>query len=171
MTDTHYFYKTINLVNGKFYYGVTNGNDPWYYGSGKALKDAIKKYGIKNFHRCNLKTFNTSEEAYLEEARVVTEKLVEDRQCYNMKIGGWGGVGQKKTEEHRKKISESVKKNYQDNPHTHITNGGRKPKYENLIELYDKHGKIECAKMLDEDPQNLYHQYRRAKKTLESKIL
>jgi len=34
------------------------------------LKDAIKKYGIKNFHRCNLKTFNTSEEAYLEEARV-----------------------------------------------------------------------------------------------------
>jgi len=166
----HYFYKTINLVNGKFYYGVTNGNDPWYYGSGKALKDAIKKHGIKNFHRCILKTFDTAEQAYLEEARVVTEELVENRQCYNMKVGGWGGVGQKKSIEHRKNISKSILKKYKDNPHSHITNGGRNPKYENLIELYEKHGKIECAEILGEDPQNLYHQYRRAKATHEKNI-
>ena len=161
----HYFYKTINLVNGKFYYGVTNGNDPWYYGSGKALKDAIKKHGIKNFHRCILKTFNTAEEAYQEEATVVTEKLVEDRQCYNMKVGGWGGVGQKKTEEHRKKISESVKKNYQDNLHTHITNGGR-PQLtptDELIHMFNTHGARKSAKLMNLTYNQFYGRYLRAK--------
>jgi len=170
MTDTHYFYKTTNMITDEFYYGVTNGNDPWYYGSGILLKRAIKKYGVENFRREDLKTFETSEEAYQEEARVVTEELVKDEQCYNIKVGGWGGVGQKKTSEHRKKIAESVKETWKDRSRVNA-NGGRKPKHENLIELYDKHGKIECAKMLGEDPQNLYHQYRRAKKTLESKIL
>lgn len=42
-------YKTTNIINGKYYIGVhktTNPNDS-YLGSGKAIKEAIKKYGKK----------------------------------------------------------------------------------------------------------------------------
>lgn len=44
-------YKTTNLINGKIYIGQDSNNNPSYYGSGKLLKDAIKKYGKKNFHK------------------------------------------------------------------------------------------------------------------------
>jgi hypothetical protein len=42
-------YKTTNLLNGKIYIGQDRNNNPNYYGSGKLLKLAIKKYGKENF--------------------------------------------------------------------------------------------------------------------------
>ena len=42
-------YRTTNLINQKFYVGKDTHNNPNYYGSGKRLKLAIKKYGIENF--------------------------------------------------------------------------------------------------------------------------
>lgn len=39
----YYFYKTTNLINGKFYYGSGSKED--YLGSGKALNNAIQKHG------------------------------------------------------------------------------------------------------------------------------
>jgi group I intron endonuclease len=42
-------YKTTNLINNKFYIGQDINNNPKYFGSGKLLKTAIKKYGIENF--------------------------------------------------------------------------------------------------------------------------
>lgn len=89
-------YKTTNLINGKYYIGVTNGNKLGYLGSGTALIEAIRNYGKTNFKREILETFETEKEAFKREAEFVTEELVEDRQCYNMKIGGKGGAGQKK---------------------------------------------------------------------------
>jgi group I intron endonuclease len=44
-------YKTTNLVNGKIYVGQDKNNNPYYYGSGKLLKAAVKKYGQKNFKK------------------------------------------------------------------------------------------------------------------------
>ena len=44
-------YKTTNLVNGKIYIGQDKNNNPNYYGSGKLLKLAIKKYGKQNFKK------------------------------------------------------------------------------------------------------------------------
>lgn len=42
-------YKTTNLENGKIYIGKDMHNDPLYLGSGKLLKQAIKKYGKEMF--------------------------------------------------------------------------------------------------------------------------
>lgn len=116
----HYVYKTINDINGKFYIGVHQSkdieNDP-YYGSGRNLKRAIKKYGKKNFHREILFEFDTSEEAYKKEIEIVNCDFLKeyDGQIYNISPGGYGGriyttppwLGKKHTEEEKRKISES----------------------------------------------------------------
>lgn len=42
-------YKTTNLINNKIYIGQSRKNNTNYYGSGKLIKNAIKKYGKDNF--------------------------------------------------------------------------------------------------------------------------
>ena len=87
-------YRTDNLANRKFYYGVhaTNKIEDGYLGSGKVLKKAISKYGKESFVRTNLEFFDTMEEAYRREAEIVTEELIKDPDCYNAKPGGLGGL-------------------------------------------------------------------------------
>lgn len=86
-------YKTVNLVNQKFYIGVHKTNDPHdnYLGSGKLLKAAIEKYGVENFTKEILLITDIAEEAYALERELVTQELVESISCYNLKIGGQGG--------------------------------------------------------------------------------
>lgn len=89
----HYFYKITNNLNNHFYYGVHNTNDleDGYMGSGKRLQIAYEKYGIENFTKEILKFFDTALEAFEYEEEVVNESLVNDDECYNLKIGGKGG--------------------------------------------------------------------------------
>jgi len=87
-------------------------------GSGKYIKNAIKKYGKENFKREILKFFNTFEEALDYEAKIVNDNVLNDPKCYNLKIGGKGGsakgrISPMKNKHHseitRKKISNSEK--------------------------------------------------------------
>jgi hypothetical protein len=91
----NYFYRIENLINGKFYFGV-HGTDilaDGYIGSGKRLKYAIRKYGIENFKKEILEFFDKYQEALDYEAEIVNEDLVLDPNCYNLKKGGRGGLG------------------------------------------------------------------------------
>jgi len=38
-------YLITNLINNKKYVGIDTKNNKYYYGSGKAMKLALKKYG------------------------------------------------------------------------------------------------------------------------------
>ena len=89
-----YFYKVINLVNGKFYYGIhrTNRLDDGYLGSGTALKYAFRKYGKENFRKVIFNFFDSDEELVDFEERVVTEGLVDSRRCYNLVRGGRNNI-------------------------------------------------------------------------------
>lgn len=92
MQKYHYFYKITNLLNGHFYYGVHNTNNinDGYMGSGKRLHYAYKKYGMENFEKEILKYFDSAIEAYQYEADYITEEMVIDPNCYNLKFGGDG---------------------------------------------------------------------------------
>lgn len=86
-------YKTVNLVNNNFYFGVhtTDNLEDGYLGSGTLLKCAIAKHGVDNFKRQIIKFHDNEMDAYLHEKKIVTEALVSNRRCYNIAIGGQGG--------------------------------------------------------------------------------
>lgn len=90
---TYIVYRTTNLVNGKYYIGKHKCQSPndGYLGSGTLLKQAIKKHGRGSFRREILHQCDTEEQAYQLEQQIVTESLMNDPQCYNMRTGGDGG--------------------------------------------------------------------------------
>jgi len=89
----YYMYQIKNKVNDKIYVGVhktSNMNDS-YMGSGKVIGAAINKYGIENFEKTVLETFESSEEMFKREKEVVTEDFLSRDDVYNLRRGGSGG--------------------------------------------------------------------------------
>ena len=109
----HSVYKTINLINQKYYIGKHSSENPNddYLGSGTALQRAIKKHGLEHFKKEVLFLYESEAEAYNKE-REILEELdgVKDPLCYNLCYGGVGfWKGSTHSAESRKKISESNK--------------------------------------------------------------
>lgn len=92
----HYtVYKTTCKKSGKIYIGkhqTKNLNDG-YFGSGKLLGYALKKYGRDNFEKELLYVFSTEEEMNCKEAELVTEEFCAREDTYNLCPGGKGGWG------------------------------------------------------------------------------
>jgi len=86
-------YKTTNKINGKIYIGihVTDNIHDGYMGSGTYLFRAIKKYGIENFEKEILKTFESREEMLVWETETVNSDFVDRDDTYNISNGGYGG--------------------------------------------------------------------------------
>jgi group I intron endonuclease len=105
-------YKITNIETGKFYIGkhqTENPNDD-YFGSGKAIVNAIKLYGKDKFVKEVLYIFSTSKEMDDKEREIITEELVNSPECYNIGIGGEGGPqfkGKTHSAETKAKISAS----------------------------------------------------------------
>ena len=87
-----HIYKITNDINGKFYYGVHNGNDTLNYeGTSTILKkSAYKKHGKENFTKEILMWFNTEKEAYEYEGVIVNQAMIDNPMCYNLQTGGLG---------------------------------------------------------------------------------
>ena len=89
-----FLYKVTNKINDKIYIGVHVGDEnDSYLGSGKAIKNAIQKYGIDSFTREIVQTFSTEEEAYAAESAIVDKEFVLRDDTYNLMPGGKGGWG------------------------------------------------------------------------------
>jgi hypothetical protein len=87
-----YIYKITNTINGRWYIGKTNGQDPNYKGSGKLLKQAYTKYGQENFVKEVLETCTTEQELNLREQHWIQESdALSDPLSYNLAKGGSGG--------------------------------------------------------------------------------
>lgn len=105
----HFVYKTTNTVTGKSYIGAhsTTELDDNYLGSGKQIKDSIKKYGKQVFIREILEYFGTRGEAFAREAEMVTDDFIKESNNYNMCPGGLGSTI--KTDEFKQKVSAKLK--------------------------------------------------------------
>jgi group I intron endonuclease len=115
-----FIYLTTNKINGKKYIGMCkNSHEKLYLGSGKILKESIKKYGKENFERIVLQECDTFEELSLaEEYWIKKYNAVEDDTFYNLTSGGFGGNSDylkeywsKFTEEERKVCRNWIKRN------------------------------------------------------------
>lgn len=107
-------YKTTNLINGKFYIGQHKHENDNYLGSGLILKQAINKYGRKNFKREILESGITSQKVLDEREIFWIDHFdaVNSPNAYNIATGGLGGAGiepYERTEDIRKSISEANK--------------------------------------------------------------
>ena len=162
----YHIYQTTNQINHKYYIGVTNGLKPGYLGSGTALLRAIKEHGKHNFRREILETYDTEAEAFKREAEIVNEAFVKDRNTYNMKVGGFGGVGQSKSDEHRRNISKSIKALYQQGKYNgRDPMGGRPPAMDKtfLYDMVSQYGFKGAAEKLDLSYQQVKNRYYRAR--------
>lgn len=105
----YFVYKTICIPTGKYYIGVHSERrkSDGYIGCGicsngtalslkrkgvkSAFIDSVIKYGYDNFKREILQEFNSIQEAYIYEEKLVTKEVISTKDCLNIKIGGIGG--------------------------------------------------------------------------------
>lgn len=111
----HYIYKiTRNDASSKFYIGMhsTDNLNDGYFGSGKLLWLSIKKYG-RDLHTKEILEFLPSRSLLKErEKELVNQELLDNPQCMNLQIGGYGGnlkKGYKWSDEAKQKLSETRK--------------------------------------------------------------
>lgn len=106
-------YKITNTLNGKYYIGKHQTDDPMdnYIGSGKAIQNAIKIHGRDAFVKEVLFDFDTEHEMNCKEKELITEEVVKDPMSYNIGIGGEGGPhfkGKKHSKESLEKMRQRM---------------------------------------------------------------
>lgn len=109
-----YIYLIKNNINDKIYIGKRCGrpvDSPNYFGSGKAIKRAIKKYNKSSFSKIILQQIKNGD--LNERERYWIEKYHSNTAAigYNLTEGGDGGalfIGKKHTEQTKQKIRKSV---------------------------------------------------------------
>ena len=94
----HFIYLTYHKETYKFYLGkhTTDTLNDGYKGSGLHFRQALKKQGSESFLHVRLLFVSTEEEAFKQEACLVTEEVIKKYReqldvCYNLKAGGLGG--------------------------------------------------------------------------------
>lgn len=126
----HFLYETTCFVNGKSYIGVHSTNDlnDGYIGCGvynqydadyisrsgqkSPFCFAVSKHGYFAFNRRIVKFFNSSEEAYEFENKIVDKSFAHSKDNYNATIGGVGGGMVSYSEDQEKKVIELYKLNH-----------------------------------------------------------
>ena len=102
-------YLTKNKVNNRKYIGVDSNNNINYYGSGKIIKLALKKYGVENFTKeileenCDINYLFEREKYYLAKYNAINSK-----EFYNLAEGGKGGAGTLYSDESKERHRENV---------------------------------------------------------------
>jgi len=87
-----FIYKTTNTVNGKQYIGLCTRDDKNYLGSGRLIKDAIRKYGKDNFTREILEECDDFDTLCEREIYWINKyDAVNNDNFYNLSYGGSAG--------------------------------------------------------------------------------
>ena len=112
----HYLYKVERLDTKEYYIGIRSCDvdpiDDNYWGSGIRITATIKKHGKDKFIRIILAVFDTRKEVSLAESNMVTEEMLTDILCLNLKTGGEYETGVAYSDSVKDKISVSLKSFY-----------------------------------------------------------
>lgn len=110
----HFLYKTINLLNQKFYIGIhsTSNLKDGYLGSGTKLRRSIRKYVKENFKLEILEFYDSRELLIKREQELVNEALLKNPMCMNLKPGGSGGFTSDAAKNGRKKTDKFLENKY-----------------------------------------------------------
>ena len=110
-----FVYITTNMVSGMLYIGQTHYSDRMrsdYFGSGKAITRAIRKYGKSAFKReIIFEAFTKDDLDWAETFFIVEHDAVKSRKFYNISPGGrasLGFTGKKHSPERNKSLSEKM---------------------------------------------------------------
>tara|TARA_Y100000034_G_scaffold135973_1_gene210069 strand:- start:6186 stop:6764 length:579 start_codon:yes stop_codon:yes gene_type:complete len=117
----HYIYKITNTFNEKEYVGRRSTSkyflpeeDYKYMGSGIVIKQAMKKYGKENFKKEIISVHKNKETLIKEEEKIVNRKYVDNKNTYNLRLGGPGALPGKDNhfygKKHSKKSIEIMRK-------------------------------------------------------------
>ena len=89
----HYIYKTICLITKRYYIGMHSTNDleDGYLGSGKRLRNSIRKYSKENHIKEILEYLPNRKLLIEREFEIVNNELIQDELCMNLMCGGTGG--------------------------------------------------------------------------------
>lgn len=120
-----YIYEIKNLVNGKTYIGqhtLRKGRTfetDIYYGSGKLINAAQRKYGLENFEKTIIISgFFTKEQINRFEKCIIASQKLIGKAEYNLASGGDGGDLSKFIDYHsdsyKKHLSDAMKKAYKE---------------------------------------------------------
>ena len=125
-----FIYKITNKITKKCYIGETKHNPETRWkrhlrainkNTGcPALRDAIKKYGVENF-KLEVLIICFDQDRYIYEKQYIKKYNSQVPNGYNILEGGEGGgfIGKKHTEETKQKLSESLKKFYENPEERH----------------------------------------------------
>jgi len=131
-------YKITNTQNNKIYIGKDTSSCPNYFGSGKLIKQSIKKYGINNFKKEIIENCDNHKVLCEREKYWIQYYNSNDLKIgYNISDGGDGGdtfTNNPNLEKIKKKISETMKKRI-------FTESHRKKLSENHMSTKVKKGK------------------------------
>ena len=100
-------YKTTHLKSRKIYIGQSKYNNPNYFGSGKIIKNIIKKEGTINLRKEILCYCSNKQDMDKKEIMFIKQLQPE----YNILDGGGGAFGYTHTEEAKIKIGKASKGN------------------------------------------------------------
>jgi hypothetical protein len=115
-------YKTVNLVNGNYYFGThkTENPDDEYLGSGTYIKRAVAKYGRDKFRKDVLFIYPDAESAFAKEDELIQSYRGSDQLCKNLRKGGSGGfdwINKKLDQQWRKKVGgDTFRRLYKEDP-------------------------------------------------------
>jgi len=99
----HFIYKTTNLLNGKYYYGMhsTDKLNDGYLGSGKRLRYSINKHGKENHKLEHLEFLPDRKSLINREKEVINLNEIAKEKCMNLMVGGKGGFISEEQQKYR----------------------------------------------------------------------
>jgi len=160
----HFIYKTTNVLNNKYYYGMHSTDDlnDGYLGSGRRLRYSINKHGEKNHKRKIIEYLPNRKKLISREKEIVNLNEIAKKDCMNLMVGGKGGFVSEEQqkyrsvcggkalalklktdsdfrEEHRKRASENLKKQHKLGKFKYDTFTGKKHKQESIEKMKKTH--------------------------------